>query len=99
MSEERSRYVIAYDITNDQRRTRVHTYLKSFGMRVQYSVFLVDLKPARVLRLKTKLQSMIDTHEDSVLVCRVGPSADLHPKAFEYLGQSGPEPPSAAVIL
>lgn len=99
MSEEANRYVIAYDITGDRRRTRVHNYLMSFGTRVQYSVFLVDLKAARLLRLKAKLATMIAADEDSVLVCRVGPSARLHPKAFEYLGQSGPEPPSTAVIL
>ncbi len=99
MSDEPNRYVIAYDITSDRRRTRVHNYLNSFGVRAQFSVFLVDLRAAKMLRLKDKLASMIDPTEDSVLVCRIGPSSNLHPKAFQYLGRDRPEPPSGPLVF
>lgn len=99
MTTSPNRYVIAYDIVCDRRRTRVHNYLNAFGIRAQFSVFLVDLNAAKLARLKTKLASMIDSDEDSVLVCRIGPSSTLHPKAFEYLGQARPEPPAGPIIL
>lgn len=99
MTDEPNRYVIAYDISDDHRRTRVHNYLNAFGSRAQFSVFLVDLRAAKMRRLKDKLLTMIDPGEDSILVCRVGPSSTLHPRAFEYLGKDGSEPPSGPIIF
>ncbi len=39
------RWLIAYDISLDERRTRIAHLLESYGDRVQYSVFVVDLRP------------------------------------------------------
>ncbi|HIP96765.1 MAG TPA: CRISPR-associated endonuclease Cas2, partial [Anaerolineae bacterium] len=38
--------VVAYDISNDRRRTKLHDTLLNFGTPVQYSVFecIVDQK-------------------------------------------------------
>jgi CRISPR-associated protein Cas2 len=54
------RYLIAYDISDDVRRTKVAKKLESFGDRVQYSVFIVDARPAKLLRLRAQLTDMID---------------------------------------
>src|SRR5262245_31991344 len=43
-------YLIAYDIPNDQRRTKVAKTLEDFGDRVQYSVFEYGAGPARAAR-------------------------------------------------
>lgn len=99
MSDAPARYVIAYDIADDRRRTRVHNYLNAFGVRAQFSVFLVDLREAKMLRLKQKLASMIEGEEDSVMVCRVGPASSITNKAFEYLGRDRPTPPSGPIII
>jgi len=67
------RYLIAYDVTSDARRTRVANTLRAYGDRIQYSVFLVDVKPAKLLRLKASIRTQVDLENDSVLVCDLGP--------------------------
>lgn len=42
-------HVLAYDVTDDRRRTKLHTALKDFGTPVQRSVFEFDL-PSRSWR-------------------------------------------------
>lgn len=99
MSESPNRYIIAYDIVDDRRRSRVAKHLQRFGLRVQYSVFVVDLRSARLLRLTAELESRIDAGEDSIMVCRLGPSSSIERDAFRWLGRSRPEPPRSAVIV
>ena len=99
MSEESRRHIIAYDITDDKRRSHVAKKLQSYGIRAQYSVFLVDLRPAKLRRLLDSLEQLIDDTEDSVLVCDLGPVAAIHPSAFHYLGASRPEPSHGPVII
>ena len=99
MSEAPRRHLIAYDIADDRRRDRVAKRLQSSGVRVQYSVFLVDLRPATVRRLLTALESLIDRGEDSVLVCDLGVVASINQRNFHYLGASRPEPAQGPVVI
>lgn len=46
-SNDQHRYLVAYDIVDDRRRTKIAKVLESYGDRIQYSVFVVDIKPAR----------------------------------------------------
>jgi len=44
-------YVVFYDISNDELRNKVASFLKKKGLsRVQYSVFLGDLNSSRTSR-------------------------------------------------
>lgn len=67
------RFLIAYDVADDARRNRVAKALESYGDRVQFSVFLVDVKPARLIRLRSRLIGLVDIASDSVLICDLGP--------------------------
>jgi CRISPR-associated protein Cas2 len=67
------RYLVAYDVTNDGRRARVAKTLESYGDRIQYSVFLVDAKPAKLLRLKSATAACMQLASDSLLICDLGP--------------------------
>ena len=67
------RFLIAYDVTDDRRRTRVATRLSSFGDRVQFSVFVIDGRPAKLVRLRRTLKMLIDPEVDSVIICDLGP--------------------------
>jgi len=59
--------VISYDIQDDKRRSRIFKLLKNFGQWMQYSVFECDLDKANFLRLKDRLDHLIDvSKEDSV---------------------------------
>ena len=81
------RYLVAYDIADDRRRLRVSTKLSSYGDRVQYSVFVVDGRPAKLVRLRAVLARLIDAGVDSVLICDLGPvSVDLD-RRFEVIGR------------
>jgi len=52
--------VISYDIQDDQRRTRIHKALKSYGLWVQYSVFECELEKKDYLRLRDRLDCLLD---------------------------------------
>jgi len=71
-SDQTRRYVVAYDVVLDWRRTKIAHALESYGDRIQYSVFLVDAKPSRLLRLQANLVHHLDPSTDSVVVCDLG---------------------------
>lgn len=75
MNDEQRSYLIAYDINDDVRRSHVAKVLQSHGERLQYSVFLLRIRPAQLLRLQSALEREIDGTSDSVLVCDVGLSS------------------------
>jgi CRISPR-associated protein Cas2 len=68
-------FLIAYDIVSDHRRDRIAHTLESYSDRIQYSVFIVDAKPAKIVRLQAALQRHIDASEDHALTCDLGPLA------------------------
>lgn len=91
------RHLIAYDIPDDHRRTRVAKALATYGDRVQYSVFIADLRPAKLLRLRDLLNSIIEDHADSVLICELGTPA--HPARLDYLGRRKPLTSDGPIVL
>lgn len=66
-------YLVAYDVPDDRRRSRIASTLQAFGLRVQYSVFLVEVAPVKRARLERALMSVINTTEDSVIIGDLGP--------------------------
>lgn len=58
--------VIAYDIPNDRRRTRLHKVLLSYGTPVQYSVFECFLDDKELARLKRAARRVIKPRLDHV---------------------------------
>jgi CRISPR-associated protein Cas2 len=58
--------VVSYDIADDKRRTRVAKALEGYGTRVQYSVFEVNLPPARIDELRQELAAIMDAQADSI---------------------------------
>ncbi len=58
--------VIAYDIPNTRRRTRVMKLLAGFGQHVQESVFECDLEPKDYRQLSQRLQRLMNLREDNV---------------------------------
>lgn len=62
-------YVVAYDIRDDQRRTKVAKILEDFGDRAQYSVFEMALDRSEQLdKLRHRLEGVIDPAADGVRV-------------------------------
>lgn len=84
MSEAPRTYLIAYDITDDRRRNRLAQVLSSYGDRVQLSVFLIKVRPAKIIRLKDAIDGVVDWGVDGVLICDLGPD----PRGrMEFLGR------------
>lgn len=72
----RHRYVFAYDVADDRRRTRVAEMLGSFGRRVGLSVFEAEMTPRELGRLRAGLAGVVDADGDRVLIYRLcGPCA------------------------
>ncbi len=59
-------YIIAYDIPNDRRRTKIHKVLSGFGTWTQYSLFECFLSKKELVLLKSKLAKHVKDTEDSV---------------------------------
>jgi CRISPR-associated protein Cas2 len=80
------RFILAYDIAEDVRRTRVAHTLESYGDRIQYSVFIIDVRPARIVRLRASLRRHMDLAEDRALICDLGPISSSSRRLIEYIG-------------
>src|SRR5258706_8652777 len=59
-------YVIAYDIPDDRRRTKVHKILLGFGKWTQYSLFECFLSRKELVLLHSKLAEHLVEKQDSV---------------------------------
>lgn len=59
-------YVIAYDIPDDKRRTKVHKILSGYGKWTQYSLFECFLSKKELVALRAKLAKHLIDSRDSV---------------------------------
>lgn len=62
----RSFYIIAYDISDEDRLNRVRHYLKGYSTGGQKSVFECFLTPAEVREVMRELRRLIEPAEDRV---------------------------------
>ena len=65
-SNQTTCYVIAYDIPDDKRRTKIHKVLLGFGKWTQYSLFECFLSRKDLILLRSKLAEHLVAREDSV---------------------------------
>lgn len=98
MRDDVRRVLVAYDIPSDRRRTRVAKKLSSYGDRIQYSVFVVDAAPAKLLRMREELNELVDPETDSILMCDVGLLATVDEKRFSYVGLTRTITPDGPLI-
>jgi CRISPR-associated protein Cas2 len=82
-------YVIAYDIPDDRRRTRIHKILLGFGKWTQYSLFECFLTKKELILLRSKLMEYLQEEQDSV---RFYPLCANCVEAVETVGGVPPAP-------
>ena len=87
MRGDAHRYLIAYDVPDDRRRSRVARVLQEFGDRVQYSVFIIDGVPSRIVRIRSMLHDTLNLKTDSVLICDLGRVSSLSTEIFSFVGR------------
>ena len=93
-SNQTSCYVIAYDIPDDKRRTKVHKILLGYGKWTQYSLFECFLTRKELVLLRSKLAEHVEVKEDSV---RFYPLCANCVSKVETVG--GPPPADAVLFL
>lgn len=59
--------VVAYDVSDDRRRSRVVKILEKVGVRINYSVFECMLTDAQLEKLKHDIGDKINQKEDTVV--------------------------------
>lgn len=57
-------YLICYDIADPRRLVRVHKCCKNYGIPLQYSVFLAELRRNQVEELISALRHLIGREDD-----------------------------------
>ncbi|MCS7120439.1 MAG: CRISPR-associated endonuclease Cas2 [Candidatus Bathyarchaeota archaeon] len=80
------RYLVIYDITDDNLRTLVAEILKDYGFqRIQYSAFIGDLRRHELNSLLTDLKNLI---EDQIENVQFYPVCDTCFKGRQEVGKS-----------
>src|SRR5438552_7576177 len=93
-SSETTCYVVAYDIPDDKRRTKIHKILLGYGKWTQYSLFECFLTRKELVLLRSKLTEHLMAKEDSV---RFYPLCANCVSKVETVG--GPPPADAVLFL
>lgn len=83
----RRRYLVSYDVADDKRRTKIFELLQGYGDHVQYSVFLADLTPQEVVRLRGRLLDLMNEREDQVLIVDLGREARPLEGTMDVMGK------------
>ena len=68
----RTRYLLTYDISDPRRLRRVHAVAKTYGYQLQYSVFICDLDPVRLVALERDLGDVIHHRQDRISIFDLG---------------------------
>jgi CRISPR-associated protein Cas2 len=78
-------HVIAYDISEDNRRARAAAALQSYGDRIQKSVFVATLDASGLEEIRNRLAAIINPRTDSVYILR---QCETCWSAVKVLGQA-----------
>lgn len=58
--------IVAYDIADPRRLNKVAKLIKDYGVRVQKSIFEVDVDDRRFTEMKARIEELIEAYEDGV---------------------------------
>lgn len=64
-------WVVAYDITSDQRRQKMLAMLKDYGLPVQRSVVECDLEAARFSQMRDRALQLVHPKLDKIFFYRL----------------------------
>ncbi|MGZ3616044.1 MAG: CRISPR-associated endonuclease Cas2 [Ktedonobacteraceae bacterium] len=90
-----SLYVVAYDISDDKRRTKIHKILKGFGQWTEFSLFECFLTKKELLQMQAKLDKYLDSNTDKVRIYLI---CDACMTRIETIGIPEPKEATSYVI-
>ncbi|WP_165777324.1 CRISPR-associated endonuclease Cas2 [Bifidobacterium primatium] len=79
---------MAYDVNDDVRRAHIARILQGHGERLQYSVFLLRIRPSKMLEVQASIEEELDSATDSILICDFGLSEQAE-QSMLFLGKRG----------
>ena len=94
----RRRYLIAYDVSDDKRRSGVYNALMDNGDHVQYSVFVCELNARELAEVKGLLAETINHREDQVILLDMGNADKDTLSVLECIGK-GYEPHARVTVI
>jgi CRISPR-associated protein Cas2 len=80
-------YLVAYDIPNDRRRTRLHKALCGFGKWTQFSLFECFLNDKELILMRSRIDELINAEEDNVRIYQLCQACQ---KKTETIGSKPP---------
>jgi CRISPR-associated protein Cas2 len=95
----RTRYLVTYDIADDDRRTQVYKTLRGYGEHLQYSVFRCDLAATRRAQMTTDLHPLIDHARDQILVIDLGPVEGRADDCIVSIGRRYLPPERTVIVI
>ncbi|MEA3349687.1 MAG: CRISPR-associated endonuclease Cas2 [Chloroflexota bacterium] len=95
MSKKRTLYVVAYDISSDKRRGKIHKTLCGFGKWTQYSLFEVFLNDKELVQLQNRLEAILNSENDSL---RFYPLCENCLQKVETVGSEPPQETQVYVV-
>jgi CRISPR-associated protein Cas2 len=87
--------LVAYDVSDNRRRAKLHTLLLGYGVNVQESVFECTLDARQEKQLKRRLTALMKSGEDNVRFYRL--CRDCAAAIETLRGSAGGEPPAIVV--
>ena len=88
----RTVYLVAYDIADDKRRTKLFNKLKGYGESLQFSLFRCTLTANQRMRMRAEVWDIINQSEDRVLLVDLGPDDGRGRTTVEEWGKALEDP-------
>jgi CRISPR-associated protein Cas2 len=82
-----ARYIVTYDISDDERRTAVFKALRGYGEHLQFSVFRCDLTSLARTKMVARLHGLIDQSVDQILLIDLGPVEGRAASCIDAIGR------------
>ena len=95
----KTRYIVTYDISSDERRTTLFKLLRGYGQHLQFSVFQCDLTDRARATLVARMHGVIDLDEDQVLVINLGPVDGRASSCIDSIGRRYVPPERTVVVI
>jgi CRISPR-associated protein Cas2 len=92
-------YLVTYDVANDRRLRAIFRLMNAYGDWLQLSVFQCRLTKMRHIEMLDRLEGVISSTEDHVLIIDLGPAAQVEPKVRSLGRRPFKAPANTPVIV
>ena len=94
-----ARYIVTYDISDDERRTAVFKALRGYGEHLQFSVFRCDLTSLARAKIVARLHGLIDQSVDQILLIDLGPVEGRAATCIDAIGRKYVPPERIVTVI